>query len=92
MKYKGHIAWKSAIEHNPEGRIHGTPYFIITGEDDQIYFYEYDVASQQYVLLMQSDSSHFSEWHDIGLDKEEALRQELRQRGELFTIEWEPEK
>jgi hypothetical protein len=92
MKYKGHICWKSGLEYNPEGGIFGEPYYLITQENDQLYFYEYDIASRKYVLLMETVSSHFVEWHELGLEKEEALRQELRRRGELFTIEWEPEK
>lgn len=86
MKFKGHTSWKSAIEYNPEALLYGTPYFIITEEKGQIYFYEYDVASQQYVLKMQGDDSHFEEWYQLGRNKEKALREVLIQRGEIFVI------
>jgi hypothetical protein len=46
---KGHICWKSAIEYNPEGGILGSPYFLITQDEEKLYFYQYEIASKQYV-------------------------------------------
>ena len=94
MRYKGQSCWKSSIEYNPEGRIRGTPYFVITKDDDdnkKLYLYEYDIASEKYVLLMETDRP-FVELHEIGKAKADTLREELIRRGELFTITWEPAK
>jgi len=88
MKYKGHIAWKCAYEYNPSQNLWGgEPYYIITTDDHQMYFYEYDTAAKQYVLVMEADDSHFEEWYEMGLTKQKALRSELLRRGEIFTIE-----
>ena len=93
MKYKGHIAWKSGFEYNPDQSLWGgEPYYIITIEDHRMYFYDYDIEAKQYVLVMESDDSHFGEWHEIGLAKEKALRPELLRRGDIFSIDREPEK
>jgi hypothetical protein len=81
MRYEGELCWKCGIEYNPEGGLYGTPYFIITTcENKKYYFYRYDVKSDQYVKMKKYENLPFDELHEIGLAKEEVLRQEIRRR------------
>jgi len=80
LLFEGHICWKSAIEYNPEGGIYGTPYFIITQDEEKLYFYQYEIASKQYVKIKEVDESHFDELYEEGCAKEEKLRKKLRRQ------------
>ena len=89
MRQLGERIWKSGMEHNGRGLVHGIPYFIITADHKgEVYsLYEYDTESEEYVLLEELQAENaFQKLHKIGVEKDSVARDEFHKRFERRHI------
>ncbi len=64
-KFSGDIIWKSYLEHNPEGRFYGNPYYYITQIDKIYYLWKWDIEKKEYIALKNSPT--FSPLNEEGM-------------------------
>ena len=68
---KGDIIWKSYLEHNPQGKLFGNPYYYITEIDKVYYLWEWNVEKNEYVSL--KSSTDFSNLNEEGMELQRKL-------------------
>lgn len=70
-KFSGDIIWKSYLEHNPQGKLFGNPYYYITKIAKVYYLWEWDIEKNQYAFL--NSSTDFGALNEEGMDLQRKL-------------------
>lgn len=68
---------KGSVEYNPEGKLHGIPFFIVREVGKAHVLYEYHPQIKQYKLFMETNELSFQEIHRLLLAKDDELRAQL---------------
>ncbi|NUM44629.1 MAG: hypothetical protein HUU38_07965 [Anaerolineales bacterium] len=74
---EGTLIIKGSVEYNPEGKLHGIPFFIVREVGKAYVLYEYHPQIKQYKLFMETNELSFQEIHRLLLAKDDELQAQL---------------
>lgn len=73
----GTLIIKGSLEYNPEGKLHGIPFFIVREVGKTYVLYDNHPQTKQYKPFLETNELSFQEIHRLLLAKDDELRAHL---------------